>query len=171
MLCFDSVRIVHATLHCPLARAVALVTRERVLRVIAKTHEALTRMGRAGPRIAVAGLNPHAGENGLFGDEELRIIGPAIADARRDGIGAEGPFGADTMLQRPDIDAFVVMYHDQGHIAAKLLAPNGAAALTIGTPIRFASVAHGSALDIAGQNRANPAAMVESVRQLVGAAR
>jgi 4-hydroxythreonine-4-phosphate dehydrogenase len=169
MLCFDDVRIVHTTLHCPLARAVALVTRERILRVIAETAAALAQMGVARPRIAVAGLNPHASEGGLFGEEEGRVIAPAIADARAAGIDAEGPFGADTMFERRGVDAFVVMYHDQGHIAAKLLAPHRAAALTIGTGVLFSSVAHGSALDIAGQNRASPAAMVEAVRRLAGA--
>ena len=82
---------------------------------------------------------------------------------------AEGPYGADTMLHRPGIDAFIVMYHDQGHIAAKLVAKDRAAALTIGTPVLFSSVAHGSALDIAGQNRATPAAMIEAVPRLAGA--
>jgi 4-hydroxythreonine-4-phosphate dehydrogenase len=169
MHCFDRMRIVHATLHVSLARAIALVTGERVAKVIRATDAALRRMGVEGPRIAVAGLNPHAGEGGLFGDEEIRIIGPAIAAARADGIAAEGPFGADTMLHR-DFDAFVVMYHDQGHIPAKLLARNRVAGLAIGAPVPFSSVAHGSALDIAGRGEANPEAMVEAVRRLVGAA-
>ncbi|HXQ52519.1 MAG TPA: 4-hydroxythreonine-4-phosphate dehydrogenase PdxA [Stellaceae bacterium] len=169
MLCFDATRIVHLTLHCPLAEAVRQVTRPRVLRVIEKTHEALPHMGIAAPRIAVAGLNPHAGENGLFGNEEIDEIAPAIAAARERGIRVEGPFGADTMLHRPGFDAFIVMYHDQGHIAAKLVAENRTAALTIGTPVLFASVAHGSALDIAGQNRASPAALIEALERLVGA--
>jgi 4-hydroxy-L-threonine phosphate dehydrogenase PdxA len=171
MLCFDDMRIAHMTLHVPLARALALVTQERVGRVITATAAALDGMGIDHPRIAVAGVNPHAGEAGLFGDEEIRLIGPAIAAARQRGIGAEGPFGADTMLGMTGIDAFIVMYHDQGHIAAKLLAPNRAAALTIGTEVPFASVAHGSALDLAGQNRASPEAMIEAVRRLVGPAR
>jgi 4-hydroxythreonine-4-phosphate dehydrogenase len=170
MLCFDAMRIAHATLHVPLARALSLVTKERVERVIAATHASLIGMGIAHPHIAVAGLNPHAGEGGLFGDEEIRIIGPAIAAARERGIDAEGPFGADTMLGMAGWDAFVVMYHDQGHIAAKLLAPHRAAALSIGADVPFASVAHGSALDIAGQDRADPLAMVEAVRRLVGSA-
>jgi 4-hydroxy-L-threonine phosphate dehydrogenase PdxA len=169
MLCFDQVRIVHMTLHMPLARAVSLVTQERVARVIAATNDALSRLGIAAPRIAVAGLNPHAGEDGMFGSEESTAIGPAIAAARARGVRADGPFGADTMLRRHGYDAFVVMYHDQGHIAAKLLAPDRAAAVTIGTNALFASVAHGSALDIAGQNRANPDAMIAAVRLLAGA--
>jgi|SRR5579864_1318439 len=169
MICFDDKRIVHATLHVSLARALALVTKERVGKVIAAAHDTLTRIGIARPKLAIAGVNPHAGEDGMFGDEEIRIIGPAIEATRAQGIDAEGPFGADTMFHRA-CDAFIVMYHDQGHIAAKLLARNRTAGLTIGTPILFSSVAHGSALDIAGQNRASPEAMVEAVRRLVGAA-
>jgi 4-hydroxythreonine-4-phosphate dehydrogenase len=169
MLCFDDLRIVHATLHVSLRRAIELVTRSRVERVLRATHDALRRLGIGAPRIAVAGLNPHAGESGLFGDDERQAIEPAITAARADGIVADGPFGADTMLRRPGYDAFVVMYHDQGHIAAKLLAPNRTAGLTIGTPVLFSSVAHGSALDIAGQGRASAEAMVEAVARLVGA--
>jgi 4-hydroxythreonine-4-phosphate dehydrogenase len=169
MLCFDAVRIVHATLHVSLRRAIELVTRSRVERVLRATHDALARLGIGAPRIAVAGLNPHAGESGLFGDDEREVIAPALAAARAAGIAADGPFGADTMLRRPGYDAFVVMYHDQGHIAAKLLAPNRTAGLTIGTPVLFSSVAHGSALDIAGQGRASAEAMVEAVARLAGA--
>jgi 4-hydroxythreonine-4-phosphate dehydrogenase len=169
MLCFDAARIVHATLHVSLRRAIELVTRERVERVVRATDAALRRLGVGAPRIAVAGLNPHASEGGLFGDDERQVIEPALAAARADGIAADGPFGADTMLRRPGYDAFVVMYHDQGHIAAKLLAPNRTAGLTIGTPVLFSSVAHGSALDIAGQGRASAEAMVEAVARLVGA--
>jgi 4-hydroxythreonine-4-phosphate dehydrogenase len=170
MLCFDRTRIVHATLHVSLREAIALVTRERVGRVIGAADRTLRRIGIAAPRIAVAGLNPHAGEGGMFGDEEIRIIAPAIEQARADGIAAEGPFGADTMYARTGYDAYIVMVHDQGHIAAKLKAPNRTAGLTIGTPVLFSSVAHGSALDIAGQNRASPEAIVEAVQRLAGAA-
>jgi len=170
MLCRGGLRIAHLSLHMALARAVALVTKERVLAVIAQTDAALRGIGIAAPRIAVAGLNPHAGEDGMFGDEEIAEIAPAIAAAQAHGIAAEGPFGADTMFRRLGYDAFVVMYHDQGHIAAKLLAPDAAAAVAIGTKILFASVAHGSALDIAGQNRASPEAMIEAVRLLAGRA-
>ncbi len=169
MLCFDATRIVHATLHVSLRRAIELVTRRRVERVLRATREALQRLGVPAPRIAVSGLNPHAGEAGMFGDEEIQVIAPAIEAARRDGIAADGPFGADTMFHKPGYDAFVVMVHDQGHIAAKLQARNRTAGLTIGTPVLFSSVAHGSALDIAGQGRASAEAMVEAVARLVGA--
>ncbi len=113
-------------------------------------------MGSKAPKICVSGLNPHAGEGGLFGAEEIEIIKPAIEAAAAEGLNVIGPFGADTMFHRTGVDAFVVMLHDQGHIAAKLLAQNAAAALTIGTPILFSSVAHGSAHDIAGMGIADP---------------
>jgi 4-hydroxythreonine-4-phosphate dehydrogenase len=170
MHCFGDMRIIHATLHVSLARAIELVTHERVGKVIRAADRALRRLGIAAPRIAVAGLNPHAGEEGMFGDEEVRIIGPAIAAAKADGIDVEGPFGADTMFHRTGNDAFVVMYHDQGHVASKLLARNKIAGLALGTPVLFSSVAHGSALDIAGTGRANAEAVVEAVLRLVGAA-
>jgi 4-hydroxythreonine-4-phosphate dehydrogenase len=154
MLCFDETRIVHTKLHVSLGAAIALITRPRLRKVIGATHKTLRRLGLARPRLAVSGLNPHASEHGMFGREELEIIAPAIAQAEREGIAVEGPFGCDTMFQRPGYDAFIVMYHDQGHIAAKLKATNRTAGLTIGTPVLFSSVAHGSALDIAGKNRA-----------------
>lgn len=174
MICFDSggaeMRIAHATLHVSLRRAIELITRGRVLHAIRAVDAALRHMGLASPRIAVSGLNPHAGEGGLFGSEEREIIGPAIGDARKSGIVAEGPIGADTMFLDKSFDAYVVMFHDQGHILAKTQAVAGAAALTIGTPVLFSSVAHGSALDIAGKNRANPVAVISAIERLVGAA-
>jgi 4-hydroxythreonine-4-phosphate dehydrogenase len=163
MLCFGDVKIVHATLHHSVRQAIEMITREKVTSVIAAADRALRRMGTAAPRIAVGGLNPHAGEGGLFGREEIEIIKPAIEAAAARGIGVTGPFGADTMFHMRGIDGFVVMLHDQGHITAKLLAPNATAALTIGTPILFSSVAHGSAHDIAGKGIASPAAMIEAV--------
>jgi 4-hydroxythreonine-4-phosphate dehydrogenase len=166
MLCFGDMKIVHATLHQSVRQALDLITREKVGRVIEAAHRALERMGVPAPKIAVGGLNPHAGEGGLFGREEIEIIKPAIDAATALGIQAIGPFGADTMFHMPGIDAFIVMLHDQGHIAAKLLAQNATAALTIGSPILFASVAHGSAHDIAGQGVASPAAMIEAVVRL-----
>jgi 4-hydroxy-L-threonine phosphate dehydrogenase PdxA len=166
MLCFGNIKIVHATLHQSVREALTLITRENVTRAIRVTYSALRRLGVTAPRIAVSGVNPHAGEGGLFGREELGIIAPAIETAAAEGIAVSGPFGADTMLQMQGIDAFVVMLHDQGHIPAKLVAPNATAALTIGTPVLFSSVAHGSAHDIAGKGIASPAAMVEAVLRL-----
>ena len=169
MLCFGNTRIAHATLHQSVRQALEAITRERVGRVIDETARTLQRMGIAAPRIAVSGLNPHAGEGGLFGREEIDIINPAIDAAVADGIAVAGPFGADTMFHMQGFDAFVVMLHDQGHIAAKVMAEHAAAALTIGTPILFSSVAHGSAHDIAGKGVADPKAMIEAVLRMAGA--
>jgi 4-hydroxythreonine-4-phosphate dehydrogenase len=165
MLWFGNTRIVHCTLHVSVAGALALITLDRVVRVIQATDTALRQFGLAAPKILVSGLNPHAGEGGLFGREEIEIIAPAIAEARRTGVDVAGPFGCDTMFNQT-ADAFVVMLHDQGHIAAKLQAPNQAAAFTIGSPILFASVAHGSAFDIAGKGVASPVAMIETIARL-----
>jgi 4-hydroxythreonine-4-phosphate dehydrogenase len=166
MLCFGDMKIVHATLHQSVRAAIAMITREKVARVIRAADRALKRMGTAAPKIAVGGLNPHAGEGGLFGREEIEIIKPAIDAAVAQGIAATGPFGADTMFHMHGVDAFIVMLHDQGHIAAKLLAQDAAAALTIGSPILFSSVAHGSAHDIAGKGVADPKAMIDAVVRL-----
>jgi 4-hydroxy-L-threonine phosphate dehydrogenase PdxA len=171
MLCFGwqgrEVRIAHVTLHASVAKALGMITTERVARTITAVDAALKKLGIEAPRIAVSGVNPHAGEGGAFGREDLDIVLPAIDTVRAAGIVADGPIGADTLIQRPGYDACVVMLHDQGHVAAKLLAPNGAAALTIGTPVLFSSVGHGSALDIAGQGRAEHRAMVEAITRLV----
>jgi 4-hydroxy-L-threonine phosphate dehydrogenase PdxA len=171
MHCFDDMRIVHTTLHVSIARAVQLITEGRVRKVIAETDRTLRRLGVASPHICVSGLNPHAGEDGMFGDEEIRIISPALNAARDAGLHVEGPVGADIMFRRKGYDAFIVMIHDQGHITSKLLAPNRIAGLVIGTSVLFSSVAHGSALDIAGTNKATPEGMVEAVLRLAGAAR
>jgi len=166
MICFDDKRIVHATLHLSVREALALITREHVGRVIRVTDAALKKLGIAQPKIFVSGLNPHAGEDGLFGRDEIEIITPAIQTAAQDGIAVEGPFGADTMFRKQGCDAFIVMLHDQGHIAAKLLAFNRTAGLSIGSPILFSSVAHGSAHDIAGKGVADAGAMIEAITRL-----
>jgi 4-hydroxythreonine-4-phosphate dehydrogenase len=169
MLCFGDTRIAHCTLHRSVKDSIALITKDNVARTIRATNVALQRMGMAAPKIAVSGLNPHAGEGGLFGREEIEIIRPAMDMVAAEGIAVSGPYGADTMFHTPGFDAFVVMLHDQGHIATKLLAQNAAAALTIGTPILFASVAHGTGHDIAGKGIANPAAMIEAVLRMAKA--
>lgn len=171
MLCFGEVKIVHCTLHVGVREAVEMITRDRVGHVIATTERTLKRLGVAAPVIHVAGLNPHAGENGLFGSEEIDIIKPAIDDAAANGIRVSGPFGADTMFHRQGVDAFVVMLHDQGHITAKLIARNATAGLAIGSPILFSSVAHGSGHDIVGKGIADPTAMIEAVTRLAKAGR
>ena len=169
MLVCGDMKIAHATLHLSVRDAIAAITQNKVLRVVRATDAALKRMGVASPKIAVSGINPHAGEGGLFGREEIEIVAPALKQAAAGGIAVTGPFGADTMFHMSGIDAFVVMLHDQGHVAAKLLSRHATIALTIGTPILFSSVAHGSAHDIAGKGVANPAAMIEAVLRLSGA--
>lgn len=166
MLSCGGLRIAHTTLHQSVRNAIDSITRDRVNRVIRATEDALRAIGISSPRLAVSGINPHAGEGGLFGKEEIEFITPAVEAAAMLGIHVSGPFGADTMFQKQDVDAFIVMLHDQGHIAAKLLAPHATIALTIGTPILFSSVAHGSAHDIAGRGIANPQAMIEAILQL-----
>jgi 4-hydroxythreonine-4-phosphate dehydrogenase len=166
MICFDDVRIAHATLHVSVREAVALITPERVERVIGVVDTSLKKLGVKSPKIFVGGLNPHAGEEGMFGSEEIEIIAPAIQAAAKSGIQVSGPFGADTMFRKKGCDAFIVMLHDQGHIAAKLQAFNRTAGLSIGSPILFSSVAHGSAHDIAGKGLGDPGAMIEAVTRL-----
>jgi 4-hydroxy-L-threonine phosphate dehydrogenase PdxA len=167
MLCFEhegrEIRIAHVTLHASVRRCLEMITEERVLKTLRAVDAALKKLGCEKPNIAVGGVNPHAS-----GDEEERVVIPALEAARRDGMRVDGPIGADTLIQRAGYDAYVVMLHDQGHVAAKLLAPQRAAGLTIGTPVLFSTVAHGAALDIAGQGRANPRAMVEAITRLVG---
>jgi len=172
MLCFAhgkrEVRIAHVTLHAGVAAALRLITRERVLDTLRAVDKALKALGIHKPRLAVSGVNPHAGEGGAFGREEIDVVIPAVEEARKQGLRVDGPIGADTLIQRTGYDAYVVMLHDQGHVAAKLLAPQRVAGLTLGTPVLFSSVAHGSALDIAGKGKANPAAMIEAITRLVG---
>lgn len=166
MLCCGHLKIAHTTLHQSVRDAIEAITREKIGRVIAATDRALRRIGVASPKIVVSGLNPHAGEGGLFGREEIEIIQPAIEAAAKQGIAVSGPVGADIMFQREGVHAFIVMLHDQGHVAAKLVAPHATVALTIGTPILFASVAHGSAHDIAGKGVADATAMIDAVLML-----
>jgi len=170
MLCFGSTKIAHCTLHVSVKKAIALITPERVSRVIAATDCALRRLGSPAPIICVGGLNPHAGEDGLFGMEDLEIIKPAVEAAAAHGVRVFGPYGADTLFHRQGTDAFIVMLHDQGHIAAKLQAPHATAGLAIGSPILFSSVAHGTGHDIVGKGLASPAAMIEAISRLANVA-
>ena len=167
MLIGDERRIVHVTLHLGVRAALEVIRRNRVLGTLRATASALRRMGVVRPRIAVSGVNPHAGEGGLFGRDEIDEIVPAIADARADGIDADGPFGADTMLLDRGYDAYVVMLHDQGHIPAKLVGFNSTSAMPVGVPVLFASVAHGSAFDIAGKGIADPACLIRAIGRLI----
>lgn len=156
------------TVHVGYRQAPDLLTRERVLDVIELTAAGLQRIRGRTPKLAVCGLNPHAGEHGLFGErEEERIIIPAIEAARAKGLQVEGPLPADTAFlpwKRKTTDAFVCMYHDQGHIPVKALAFDSAVNTTLGLPIIRTSVDHGTALDIAWQGQANPGSLFAAVR-------
>ncbi|HWE38054.1 MAG TPA: 4-hydroxythreonine-4-phosphate dehydrogenase PdxA [Isosphaeraceae bacterium] len=160
--------VVHVTLHMPLRRIFEQITVEAVLEKIALADRALRPLtgGRA-PRVAVAGLNPHAGENGLFGDEESRVLAPAIRQAKALGIDVDGPIAADTLFVRAiggEFEAVVAMYHDQGHVALKSIGFNHAVNVTLGLPIVRTSVAHGTAYDIAWLGRAETSSLIEAVR-------
>ena len=154
MLTTPDVAVTHVSTHVALRDAIDAVSEQRVLRVIELTHAVLSRF-LASPRIAVCGLNPHAGENGLFGDEEIHHIIPAIAAAQRRGWSVEGPFPADTVfyqaIERDRFDAVVAMYHDQGHAPMKLVGFETGVNVTVGLPIVRTSVDHGTAFDIAWQ--------------------
>jgi 4-hydroxythreonine-4-phosphate dehydrogenase len=168
MLVGAGLRIVHATLHESLKDALGRLTPELVYRAAHAVVQTLQDQGIAAPRIGVFGINPHAGEGGLFGDDDLRVTAPAVERLCAAGIDACGPVGADLMLGDTSFDAFVAMYHDQGHIPVKLLAGRTAAAMTIGAGVRFSSVGHGAGFDIAGRGTADADAVVAAVR-LVGA--
>jgi 4-hydroxy-L-threonine phosphate dehydrogenase PdxA len=170
MLVGGGLRIVHATLHERIHTALARITPELVERAALTADAALRQLNVARPRIGLFGINPHAGENGLFGDDDDRITVPAAKRLQAAGLNVEGPVGADLMLGRKDFDAFVAMYHDQGHIPVKLIAGLNSAAMSIGAGVLFASVGHGSAFDIAGKGIAEPDAVLRSLKLLSGAA-
>lgn len=169
LLVGGGLRIAHVTLHERLADALQRLTPELVVAAAAATTAALPLLGIESPHIGVFGINPHAGENGLFGDDDERIVRPALAELRRRGLRVDGPAGADVLIRSSGYDAFVAMYHDQGHIPVKLLAGTASSALTIGAGVLFASVGHGAAFDIAGRNAADPTAVIDTIR-LLGAA-
>ena len=162
----DRLMVVLATVHIVLAEVPASLTQERVQATIALTAEAVPRFTKVPPRIAVAGLNPHAGEHGLFGTEEDRVIAPAIAACRARGVDVSGPYPADTVFVRAtrgEFDVVVACYHDQGLIPVKLLAFGQAVNVTLGLPIVRTSVDHGTAFDIAGKGVADPQSMIAAV--------
>jgi len=167
MLAAENMRALHVTSHISLTQVPGNITRERILRVIELGNEALVRMGIAKPRIAVAGLNPHAGEGGIFGDEETNIIAPAVTTAVGMGFDVTGPVPPDIVflrMHRGIYDAVVAMYHDQGHIPLKLLAFESGVNVTLGLPIIRTSVDHGTAFDIAGKGLADPGSLMEAIR-------
>jgi 4-hydroxythreonine-4-phosphate dehydrogenase len=162
----EALRVVLATVHIPLAEVPRALTASSLEATIALTARELPRFGFERPRIAVAGLNPHAGEHGLFGSEEDTAIRPAIEACRARGIDVEGPFPGDTVFvraRRGDFDVVVACYHDQGLIPVKLVAFGQAVNVTLGLPIVRTSVDHGTAFDIAGKGLADPESMIAAV--------
>lgn len=162
----DTLRVVLATVHIPLAQVPAAITVDSLAATVALTARSLPRFGIAHPRIAVAGLNPHAGEDGLLGTEDRDVIAPAVARARDQGFDVAGPFPADTLFGRAvrgEFDCVVAMYHDQGLVPVKLVAFGKSVNVTIGLPIIRTSVDHGTAFDIARMGKADAGSMVEAV--------
>jgi 4-phospho-D-threonate 3-dehydrogenase / 4-phospho-D-erythronate 3-dehydrogenase len=162
----DVLRVVLATIHIPLGDVPRTLTRDRIEQTIDLTWSELPRFGLPAPRLALAGLNPHAGEHGLMGLEEEAILAPAVAECRARGVRVEGPLPADTVFvraMRGDFDAVVACYHDQGLIPVKLVAFGRAVNVTLGLPIIRTSVDHGTAFDIAGKGIADPSSLVHAV--------
>jgi 4-hydroxythreonine-4-phosphate dehydrogenase len=167
MLANPELRVVLVTIHVALRRALELLDFDAVLSTLRIAHAAAAAWGQAAPRIAVAGLNPHAGEGGLFGDEEIRFIGPAVQAARAEGIDAQGPFPPDTVFMRARRGAFdlvVAMTHDHGLIPVKYLGVEDGVNVTLGLPFVRTSPDHGTAFDIAGQGRADASSLVAAAR-------
>lgn len=167
MLVGGGLRIVHATLHESVAHALARLSPELVEACALAGVRACRAMGIAQPRVALFGINPHASEGGLFGHEDAERVVPAAERLRARGIDVTGPLGGDVLLADRRHDLYVAMFHDQGHIPIKLVAPQGAAAVSIGADVLLASTGHGSAMDIAGTGTARPDALLRSLR-LVG---
>jgi 4-phospho-D-threonate 3-dehydrogenase / 4-phospho-D-erythronate 3-dehydrogenase len=160
-------RVIHVSTHVALSEACKRVKKDRVLEVIKLAQDTLCRMGIDKPRIAVAGLNPHAGEAGIFGDEDIKEIRPAVEAAKEEGISAEGPIPPDTVFLKAvkgQYDIVVCMYHDQGHIPLKLLGFDEGVNMTVGLPIVRTSVDHGTAFDIAGKGIASERSMLEAMK-------
>jgi 4-phospho-D-threonate 3-dehydrogenase / 4-phospho-D-erythronate 3-dehydrogenase len=175
MLVTDELKVIHVSTHVSLREAIERVEPERELAVIRLAHASMQKLGVESPRVAVAGLNPHAGENGLFGTEDAEKIAPAIEEARAEGIDASGPHPPDTVLMRARrgvFDIVVVQYHDQGHIPVKLMGFDTGVNVTVGLPFFRTSVDHGTAFDIAGTGEADHASMraaLDLARRLAGA--
>ena len=167
MLVAEKLRAFHVTIHESLKHAVELIKKEKVLKTIKLAHKALQGLGIEKPKIAVAGLNPHASDGGIFGTEETEEIAPAIQSAKEMGIDAVGPIPPDSVFLRAkegEFDGVVAMYHDQGHIPVKLLGFMIGVNVTIGLPIIRTSVDHGTAFEIAGKGIANPRSMIETIK-------
>ena len=166
LLVVDHLRAMHISTHLSLRRALDFVKKERILETVHYGVQALKQLRIENGRIGVAGLNPHAGEGGLFGREEIEEVAPAVAAARAEGLLVSGPVPPDTIfhrMNRREFDLVVALYHDQGHIPLKLMGFDSGVNVTIGLPIIRTSVDHGTAFDIAGQLKANPESMVKAI--------
>jgi len=174
MLASDQLIVTHVSTHCSLAEAIARTKQPRIRTILKLTSDAVSRLVE-NPRIAVAGLNPHAGEHGLFGREEIEEISPAVEWAKAQGMPVEGPFPPDTIfylaVRRKRFDAIVCMYHDQGHVPLKLLDFEGGVNVALGLPVIRTSVDHGTAFDIAGQGIAQSGSFVKALEFAVRMAR
>jgi 4-hydroxythreonine-4-phosphate dehydrogenase len=172
MLANDELRVVLVSIHVGLLDAIRAVTFDNVLQTLRIAHTSLQRMLGRAPRLGVAGLNPHAGEGGLFGQEEIEVIAPAIRAAQLEGMDVHGPFAPDTVFMRArhvpgkpgEFDAVVAMYHDQGLIPVKYLGVDKGVNVTLGLPLVRTSPDHGTAFDIAGQGTADASSLIEAVR-------
>jgi 4-hydroxythreonine-4-phosphate dehydrogenase len=166
MLASEQLIVTHVTTHCSLADAIARAKQKRIQTIIRLTTEAVRKL-IPNPRIAVAGLNPHAGENGLFGREEIEEITPAVEWAQQQGMPVAGPFPPDTLfyvaVRKKRFDAVVCMYHDQGHVPLKLLDFEGGVNIALGLPITRTSVDHGTAFDIAGSGVAETGSFLRAL--------
>jgi len=175
MLVTDELKVIHVSTHVSLREAIERAQPERELAVIRLAHESLKKLGVRRPRVAVAGLNPHAGENGLFGLEDIEKIKPAVKAALEEGVDASGPWAPDTVMMRARqgyFDVVVVQYHDQGHIPVKLMGFDTGVNVTVGLPFFRTSVDHGTAFDIAGTGKADHASLeaaLDLARSLAGA--
>ena len=179
MLANDELRTVLVSIHVSLREALDAITPEQVMQTLQITHQSLSRLLGRPPRIAVAGVNPHAGEGGLFGREEIEVLQPVIAQARAQGMDVHGPFAPDTVFMRArrtpghpgEFDVVVAMYHDQGLIPVKYLGVEQGVNVTLGLPLIRTSPDHGTAFDLAGQGRADASSLVQALRmarQLAG---
>ena len=167
MLVAGKLRICHVSTHVSLAQAIARVRPERILEVVQLAHDGVRQLGVERPHIAIAGLNPHAGEGGIFGDEEIKFIAPAIEEANRRGCRVSGPHAGDTVFFRTlqgEFDCAIAMYHDQGHVAAKMLGIWQGVNVTLGLPIIRTSVEHGTDFANAGKGTGDPRSLVQALK-------
>ncbi len=177
MLVAGKLRVCHVSTHVSLSEAIRRVTAERILEVVKIANDGVRRIGIERPHIAVAGLNPHAGEGGLFGGEEIEVIAPAVEEANRRGFRVSGPYAGDTVFVRTlqgEFDCAIAMYHDQGHVAAKMLGIWQGVNVTLGLPIVRTSVEHGTDFANAGTGRGDPRSLVQALKlaaRMAGSAR